>query len=196
MYYKMSSGQWQETVGRIDTIISKRLDRKGIIHTTSYAYQDRILKESEHAGIMIAPKSARETQAAIEEFRDSLAPSILVSPAVTTGFDFSYSECEYQILLKVPFIDARSPVMKARSESDKEYLPYLVAQTLVQTCGRAMRAPDDHCENFLMDQHANWFLNKPEKGGYRHLVPGWFTRQIHWNPPGQPQPPPPLSAGR
>jgi len=194
--YKMSSGQWQETVGRIDTIIGKRLDRKGIIHTTSYAYQDRIMKDSEHSDIMICPKSAREIQAAIEEFRDSPAPRILVSPSITTGYDFAYSECEYQILLKVPFIDSRSPVMKARSEADKEYLPYLVAQTLVQTCGRPMRAPDDRCENFLMDQHANWFLNKPEKGGYRHLVPGWFTRQIHWNPPGQPQPPPPLSAGR
>lgn len=193
--HKMSAGQWQETIGRMDTIINKRLDRKGIIHTTSYDYQNRILRDSEHSGIMIAPKSSREIQAAIEEFRASPAPRILVSPSITTGYDFPYSECEYQILLKVPFIDSRSPVMKARSEADKEYIPYLVAQTLVQTCGRPMRAPDDRCENFLLDQHANWFLNKPEKGGYRHLVPSWFVRQIRY-PDGQPQPPSPLSAGR
>lgn len=193
--YKTSEGQWQEAVGRMDTIISKRLDRKGIIHTTSYAFQERILRMSEHAGIMIAPKNARETAAKIEEFRHSPHGTILISPAITTGYDFPYDECEYQILLKVPFIDSRSPVMKARSEADKEYLPYLVAQTLVQTCGRPMRAPDDRCENFLMDQHANWFLNKPERGGYRHLVPSWFSRQIRY-PNGQPPPPPPLSAGR
>lgn len=444
--YKMSEGQWQETIGRMDTLIDKRLDRKGIIHTTSYAYQQRIIRDSEHRDIMIAPRNSRETHAAIEEFRHSTAPRILVSPAITTGYDFPYcldrstkiltadlrwvevgsleigdpiaafdeniipgnrsrywreavvthtdtiirprykltledgteivcsaehkwlttgtgvanwvttqnlrvgpimssclsrltdtwapasdydagylaaaydgegslsqypakranatalnfvqkenlmlskvesiltkmgfpfkayykrsnddctnvhilkhhdilrflgairpvrllpkldfnkmgatrsrpvkvvrkeklkdgpvisigtstktlvaegfashnSECEYQFLLKVPFIDARSPVMKARSEADKEYIPYLVAQTLVQTCGRPMRAPDDRCENFIMDQHASWFLNKPEKGGYRHLVPGWFVRQIRY-PTGPPQPPPPLSAGR
>jgi Rad3-related DNA helicase len=193
--YKMSEGQWQGTMGRIDTLISKRLDRKGIIHTTSYDYQKRILKDSEHAGIMVAPANARETHAAIEEFRHSPAPRILISPALTTGYDFPYDECEYQILLKVPFIDSRSPVMKARSEADKEYVPYLVAQTLVQTCGRPMRAPDDRCENFILDQHANWFLNKPEKGGYRHLVPPWFVRQIRY-PDGQPQPPPPLLTGR
>ncbi len=191
--YKMSHGQWQETVGRMDNLISKRLDRKGIIHTTSYDYQSKILRDSEHSGLMIAPRNAREIQAAIEEFRNADAPCILISPSITTGYDFPYSECEYQILLKVPFIDSRSPVMKARSEADKEYLPYLVAQTLVQTCGRPMRAPDDRCENFLMDAHANWFLNKPEKGGYRHLVPGWFSNQIKWNPPGPPPPPPPLS---
>lgn len=443
--YKTTEGQWQEAVGRMDTVIAKRLDRKGIIHTTSYAFQERILRMSEHSGIMIAPKSARETAAKIEEFRHSPHGTILISPAITTGYDFPYcldeatkvlttdlqwvpvgslevgdpiaafdenvepgnrsrywreavvthtdkiirpryrltledgthivcsaehkwlttgtgvanwittenlrvgpkmsswisrivdvwtpdttyesgylagaydgegslsqypakranatalsftqkenlmlaeveriltemgfpfhvypkhsndcvnlqilrhhdilrflgtvrplrllpkldfnklgatrtrpvklikkeklkdgpvvsigtstktliaeglashnSEAEYQILLKVPFIDSRSPVMKARSDADKEYLPYLVAQTLVQTCGRPMRAPDDRCENFLMDQHANWFLNKPEKGGYRHLVPSWFVRQIRY-PNGQPPPPPPLSAGR
>ena len=193
--YKMSPGQWQETIGRMDTIISRRLDRKGIIHTTSYDYQSKILRDSEHSGIMIAPKSAREIQAAIEEFRDSPAPRILVSPSITTGYDFPGTQCEYQILLKVPFIDSRSPVMKARSEADNEYLPYLVAQTLVQTCGRAMRGLDDRVENFLMDDHARWFLNKSEKGGFRHLTPGWFVRQIRY-PTGPPQPPPPLSAGR
>ena len=194
--YKMTPGQWAETMGRMDTIIKNRLDRKAIIHSTSYDYQSRILRDSDHADIMIAPKNARETQAAIEEFRDSPPPRILISPALTTGYDFPYSQCEYQILLKVPFIDARSPVMKARSEADKEYLPYLVAQTLVQTCGRPMRAPDDRCENFLMDQHARWFFNRPEKNGYIHLVPSWFAQQIVWNPNGQPTPPPPLSAGR
>ena len=194
--YKMSPGQWQETMARIDNmIIGRRLDRKGIIHTTSYDYQSRILRDSEHSGIMIAPKSARETQAAIEEFRDSPSPRILVSPSITTGYDFPYDQCEYQILLKIPFIDSRSPVMKARSEADKEYLPYLVAQTLVQTCGRPMRAPDDRCENFLMDQHADWFLSKNPKKGYRHLVPSWFVRQIRYCD-GPPQPPPPLSTGR
>lgn len=193
--YKMSAGQWQETIGRIDMLISRREDRKGIIHCTSYDYQNKILRDSEHSGIMIAPKSAREIQAAIEEFRDSPSPRILISPSITTGYDFPGTECEYQILLKVPFIDARSPVMKARSEADNEYLPYLVAQTLVQTCGRAMRGPDDRVENFLMDDHARWFLNKPEKRGYRHLTPSWFSRQIRY-PDGPPQPPPPLSAGR
>lgn len=193
--YKMSQGQWEEAMGRMDTIISKRLDRKGIIHSTSYAYQERILKSSEHRDRMIAPKNARETAAAIEEFRHSPHGTILISPSITTGYDFPMDQCEYQILLKVPFIDSRSPVMKARSEADKEYLPYLVAQTLVQTCGRPMRGPEDRVENFILDQHASWFLNKSERGGYRHLTPGWFVRQIRY-PAGQPQPPPPLSMGK
>lgn len=189
--HKMTGGEWDETMGRMDMLISRRLDRKGIIHCTSYAYQERILKGSEHADLMIAPKRANETQSAIEEFKQADAPKILISPAVTTGFDFPGSECEYQILLKIPFIDSRSPVMKARSESDKEYIPYLISQTLVQTCGRAMRGPSDQVENFILDKHADWFLSKGPRGN-RHLVPHWFVNQIRYAD-GPPPPPPPLN---
>jgi Rad3-related DNA helicase len=79
--------------------------------------------------------------------------------------------------------------MKARDEADPEYLPYLTAQTLTQTCGRAMRAPDDQCENFILDQHANWFIKK-----HRDLFPPWFMRQVRY-PNGLPAPPPPLDSG-
>jgi Rad3-related DNA helicase len=186
--YRMGEGEIQDVVGCMDTIIRQRSDRKGIIHTTSYDRQNQIYNRSEHQDIIIAPKKASELKAALEEFKASSAPRILMSPAVTTGYDFPYSDCEYQILLKVPFIDARSPVMKARSEADKEYLPYMTAQTLTQTCGRAMRAPDDRVENFIMDTHASWFLKK-----HRDLFPPWFMRQIRY-PDGLPSPPPPLNS--
>lgn len=189
--YKMSQGQFKETIARMDKIISRRLDRKGIIHCTSYKYQKEILEESEHRDIMIAPGSARDFQEEMARFLASPAPSIFLTPSATTGYDFAGDKCEYQILLKVPFIDARSPVMKARSEQDKEYLPYLVAQTLVQTVGRGMRSQTDRCESFLLDRHANWFLRSSDKGGFRHLVPSWFMRQVRW-PDGLPTTPPKL----
>jgi len=143
---KTTPAGWAEVFGRMDSLISKRLDRKGIIHTTSYANQEKVLHASDYRDIMIAPRKASEFQAAIEEFRAADPPRILVSPSATTGYDFPFDQCEFQILLKVPFLDTRSPVMNARQKADKEYFPYLTAQTLVQTVGRAMRAPDDRCE--------------------------------------------------
>lgn len=199
--YRMSAGQFSEVVGRMDMIISRRLDRKGIIHCTSYEYQSRILRESEHAHLMIAPTKASELKSALREFLTSPAPRILISPAVTTGYDFPMDACEYAILLKVPFIDSRSPVMAARQKEDPEYVPYLVAQTLVQTCGRHMRGNEDRAETFILDAHANRFLKGParrsgDRGGFRHLTPPWFMRQVKfpWDFNGLPNPPPPLSA--
>ena len=189
--HKTTESQWQETIGRMDTFIKARLDRKGIIHTTSYKFQERILNHSHYADLMIAPRNAKEFATCMEQFKKSTAPAIFVSPAATTGYDFPLDDCEYQILLKVPFLDTRSPVMAARTAADPEYAPYLTTQILVQTCGRAMRGPTDRCENLVLDRHLGWFLKPSDRGGYRHLFPGWFLKQVQWCD-GQPTPAPKL----
>jgi len=188
-------------LGRLDTIIRKRLDRKGIIHTTSYDRQKFIIQNSEHSQYMIAPMKSSEVPAALEEFKKSGPGHVLVSPSVTTGYDFPGSEAEYQILCKMPFIDSRGPIMDARCKSDEEYMPYLMAQTIVQTCGRGTRFgadpmtgnPGDRCENFILDKNANWFFNKKERRGHRHLFPPWFIRQVQYTDQ-LPAPPPLLSS--
>ena len=180
----------------MDSLISRRMDRKGVIHPVSYDRGAYILQNSRHQGLMIAPKG-KMLDDSLKLFRESPPPRILISPAITTGYDFPGRDCEYQIIVKIPFIDARSPIMRARSAADPEYLPYLTAQILTQTCGRGMRSPEDHCENIVLDQHANWFL-KPKssgvtkkRGGFRHLFPGWFLNQVQY-PNSPPIPPPAL----
>lgn len=195
--HRSTQADYEILISRMDTIISRRLDRKGIIHPTSYDRQQLIAANSRFNDIMLLPKGQGLTNA-LKVFRDSDPPCILNSPAVTTGYDFPRSQCEYQFLIKVPFIDTRSPIMAARTKADPEYSPYLTAQTIVQTCGRAMRGADDSVENFLMDKHANWFFKQRAKdwngkvtGGYRHLFPDWFLRQLVY-PQGPPIPPPKL----
>lgn len=170
----------QMWLGRFDTIIRKRLDRKGIVHTTSYDKQKFIISHSEHSQNMIAPQRSSEVPNAIKEFKAAGPGTILVSPSLTTGYDFPGNQCEYQILCRMPFIDSRGPIMAARCQSDPEYMPYLMAQTIVQTCGRGMRHDKDRCENIILDKNANWFFNKKERGGHRDLFPPWFMRQVHY----------------
>jgi Rad3-related DNA helicase len=193
---RSTPGQLQEMMGRMDCIIGRRLDRKGLTHPVSYekvAGAEYISSNSEHRGLMISPRG-RELHDSLKLFRESDAPRILNSPAIKTGYDFPMKQAEYQFIPKVPFIDARSPIMKARSEADPEYLPYLTAQTITQTCGRLMRSPEDRSETFILDTHANWFLkpkSKPgssSRGGFRHLFPDWFLRQVQY-PNSQPKPP-------
>lgn len=193
---KTTPGQLAEMMGRMDSIISRRLDRKALCHPVSYekvAGAEYIMTHSEFQGLMIAPRG-KALHESLELFRASDPPRILNTPAIKTGYDFPMRQAEYQFIPKVPFIDARSPIMKARSAADPEYLPYLTAQTLTQTCGRLMRSPDDQSESFILDTHANWFLKPKAKpgdrrgGGFRHLFPDWFLRQVQY-PNSQPKPP-------
>jgi len=155
-------------VGRIDQIIGQRLDRKGIVHTVSYARQQYLAKYSRHAQHFCCP-SSQTTRADVARFKLARPPAILVSPSVVTGWDFPYSECRYQILAKTPFPDTRNPVMKARCAQDDQYQGYLAMMAIVQAVGRGMRAADDWCEVFLVDSHWEWVRRK-----YKHHVPAWF----------------------
>ena len=185
MDFRASEGERVEWVHRMDYLIHQRLDRKGLIHTTSYQLQREIVSRSQFAPYILAP-SPSILASAVGAFREAPPPRLLASPAITTGYDFPLRAAEYQFLMKVPFIDARSKVMKARAASDPEYLPSITAQILAQSAGRDMREPDDQDECFVMDAHMNWFIKK-----HRAFFPLDFLRRVRW-PDGPPQPPPPL----
>lgn len=157
--------QW---IQRIDQLIDQRLDKKGVIHSVSYDRASLIKDNSRHSSRMLLHNSSTRATT-VATFKTSPPGTILVSPSVDTGYDFPYSECEYQIISKLPFADNRGKVMKARMKADKEYSNYTTAQTLVQMTGRGMRAEDDKCETLIVDDNIGWFVS-----GNRKHFPAWW----------------------
>lgn len=185
--HRMDADQLARWLTRIDQILRARRDRKGIIHTVSYARRSLLLSSSEFRAHMISHDLAT-TRQAVETFKAAPPGTILVSPSVTTGYDFPYDTCEYQIVCKIPFPDSRSPLIRARTADDSTYPAYLAMQQIVQAAGRGMRAADDQCECFIVDDHWRWFAGK-----FRSFAPAWFwqaVREVRTIPP----PPPPLAA--
>jgi Rad3-related DNA helicase len=156
-----------------DSVIEARLDRKGIFHTTAYHRRDFVITHSQFAPYMMS-HNRRDVVDQIQRFKESAPPKILVSPSVTTGYDFPGSECEYQILGKLPYPDTRNVITKARCDHDPEYAPYIAMQQIIQACGRGSRSEDDRCENFIIDNNfGDWFLKR-----YRKFAPQWFLDSI------------------
>lgn len=172
--YKSSAADIAKWVTRIDEIIAPRLDRKGIIHTVSYTRQKAILEKSRFANLMMVNTSGN-TAGTVENFKKASSPRILASPSLSTGWDFPYSECEYQIISKIPFPDSSDPIIAARSKDDPDYAGYIAMMTLVQAAGRGMRAPDDQCEIFIVDDNAKWFMFR-----FRQFAPAWFLNSVKW----------------
>lgn len=172
MRYDMTLDQMRWWVTKIDQIIDKRLDVKGIVHTTSYKRAQFLKRNSRHGLKMVLPESAT-TRMVVADFIRRSSPGILVSPAVTTGFDFPGDACRFQIIGKIPFPDTRSKVLQAREKLDKDYGPYQAMQTVVQSAGRGMRGADDWCETFILDDNWTWFWAR-----YRHFAPRWFQNAV------------------
>jgi Rad3-related DNA helicase len=170
--YRSSDDDLKIWVSRIDNIIRSRQDRKGIIHTISYKRRNFLMARSKYADLMLS-HDTKDRDATIKQFKETTDPCVLVSPSVTTGFDFPYTECEYQIIGKVPWPDTSTAVMKARNEQDDQYLSYIAMQELVQAAGRGTRAPDDQCEVFVIDDNFWWFIWRNKEH-----APNWFLETV------------------
>jgi len=69
----------------------------------------------------------------VEQFKKMPSPAVLVSPSVTTGYDFPAElyNINYIIVGKLPYPDSKDPVTQARQEEDKSWSSFLAMETLV-----------------------------------------------------------------
>lgn len=175
MSYKTSDAELRIWMSRIDQIIRKWMAMgKGIIHSVSYNRCRFILAHSEFSEYMMYHDS-RTTRHVVEEFKRAKTPRILVSPSVSTGYDFPFDAARWQIIAKVPYPDSRSAVIQAKRELDGDYETYAAIQTITQMAGRIHRAEDDLSATFVVDDNVKRLL-------YRHKAqfPKWFMDAIQY----------------
>lgn len=170
MHYGMDAEETTQWVDAVDGFISRRLDRKGVIHTVSYARQKQLLEHSRFASLMVANSSTATTMATLQKFRAMSPPAILVSPSLSTGISLDGRQCEYTIIPKIPFESITDPLNMARAAEDPNYGIYQAAQTLIQSIGRAMRSAKDQNETLITDSVFGMFYN----GSYRKMLPNWI----------------------
>lgn len=163
--------QWLQRIDKIIDIFGK--DKKGIIHTGSYARQKLIVEHSRHKDIFFH-NTRYTTQLVVERFKKAKGQAVLVSPSVTAGFDFPYEQCSYQIIGKLPFPDTRGRVWEERRKQNPFISDYMTAQALTQMCGRGVRAADDSCINFIIDDSIIWWWSTAGLV----LCPEWFRESV------------------
>lgn len=172
--YRVRPEDMTPWVSRIDQLIEHRPDRKGLVLTVSYERAKLLLSRSRFRDIMMSHYRGNVTEV-VERFREATPPAVLVSPSVTTGFDFPMQDqAQYIIIGKIPYPDTSGAVMKARREDDRDWASYLAMEALVQSCGRMTRSANDLCEVICIDDSFRWFYPK-----YLTFAPSWFRARYN-----------------
>lgn len=174
---KMSDETRKDWLYRIYSIAVWGDDRKGLIHSVSYARAKEITEYLIGHGISAgrivvngaADPNSQTSRQAYDRFVLMGPGAILISPSFSTGWDFKGKIAEWQIISKIAFVDTRGPVMTRRKEDDPTYPNYLAAQDLVQSCGRVQRSETDKGVTFIVDDSWSWFRNQAEE-----FLPRWF----------------------
>ena len=162
MSYKNKNEALPKIVDMVDEIISKRPDEKGIIHTGTYELQ-QLLKDHFDGNDRIVFPDSSDRDNAVKAHSKSDKPLVLVSPAVTEGFDGKDDVCRFQIICKLPYPslgDRRTSILAKR---DKGWYDYQTFKTLIQAVGRGVRGPEDWCSTYILDSRVGWFLDKVKK---------------------------------
>ena len=169
---KMNHGDELVWLARIDQIIGSRSARKGIVHTVSYDRAWRIVKASKY-GKNAVIHGTSDAALKVADFKRRKPPAFLVSPSMTTGWDFPHEQCRWQIIAKVPFPDGRMAIHRERQKLDPDLPYYMAWQALIQSAGRGVRAEDDWCETIITDDNFGWLLSR-----FGHLAPRWFIEAV------------------
>jgi len=155
---------------RVDEIVAAHPNQKGIVFTVSYKRRDFLLRHCDTSRFMTHESDTVTSQ--VEKFRDT-ADGVLLSPVITTGWDFPGSDCEFIVIVKIPFIDTRSAVVRERGKDDNEWMPFQAMQTLIQSAGRGTRSKGDTCDVYVLDDNWGWFWKR-----YKKFAPDWFAERV------------------
>lgn len=159
----------------VDQIASRRPTTKGIIHTVSYKRAREIyMGASPQLRERMIMHDNLNTRDVLAAFKASHSPLILVSPVMSTGYDFPDDEARWQVIVKVPFPVTVDKIMKARAERDSGYKDHITMVSLVQTVGRIVRGEKDWGETFIIDADFGWWY---QKTGYK-ISPKSFTETV------------------
>ena len=157
-------------------IMAAHPDEKGIVHAHSYAIQSRLAELFADFGVggRIRTHDRDGRDAALERWKESDEPTVFLSVKMEEALDLAGDLARWQVLCKAPFPNT-SDSRVAHRLADGQWAWYYrtTLRTVIQACGRVVRAPDDFGATYLADSS---LLDCFERA--RTDMPDWFASQV------------------
>ena len=157
-------------------IMAKHDDEKGLIHAHSYAIADRLHELLDDFGVAdrVRGHDSENRDAALGGWKRSDDPDVFVSVKMEEALDLKGDLCRWQVLCKAPYPNTNDSRVAQRLEDGQWGWYYRTAlRTVIQACGRVVRAPDDHGATYLADSSLVDLFERA-----RHDMPEWFESQV------------------
>ncbi|WP_436923027.1 helicase C-terminal domain-containing protein [Halosimplex amylolyticum] len=157
-------------------IMQAHPDEKGLVHCHSYAIQDQLQDHLREFGVdsRVRAHDSADRDAQLSTWKRVDDPDVFLSVKMEEALDLEGDLCRWQLLCKAPYPNTRDSRVAARLEDDQWGWYYRTAlRTVIQACGRVVRAPDDYGATYLADTS---LLDLFERA--RVDMPDWFAEQV------------------
>lgn len=157
----------------IARIAKKHENERGLIHAHSYEIAKEIYNRLsiENRAVIFHDKENRKQ--AFRRFIETEG-AIFISVGFARGIDLKYDLCRWQVITKIPFPDQSDIRVKELWVRRKawNWARYQAIKSLVQSCGRIVRAEDDYGITYILDES---FENLYR---YKSQFPEWFLESL------------------
>ncbi len=169
MSYKNKDNYWQ-MIDKVMALVDSHPNEKGIIHSQSYALNEKIM---EQGNPRLITHNSKNKEAQLKIFMGSSEPLVFVSPSSTRGVSLDHDYARFNICLKIPFGNLKDKATSARlfgsGPRGQRWYNAEAAQTLLQLTGRTTRAYDDWSVTYILDKCFD---------RVRRLLPEWYRDAI------------------
>lgn len=177
---KMTYEHREETLPKVARTIvrlmAKHDDEKGLIHAHSYAIAERLFELLGEFGVgdRVRRHDTENRDAALSGWKRDDDPDVFISVKMEEALDLRGDLCRWQVLCKAPYPNTNDSRVARRLEDGQWGWYYRAAlRTVIQACGRVVRAPDDYGATYLADSS---LLDLFERA--RTDMPPWFEEQV------------------
>ncbi|ELY55926.1 helicase C-terminal domain-containing protein [Natronolimnohabitans innermongolicus] len=177
---KMTYEHRDETTPKIARTIVRLMqrhpDEKGLIHAHSYSIQERLAELLADFGVgdRVRTHDRDGRDAALDGWKASDDPDVFVSVKMEEALDLKGDLCRWQVLCKAPFLNTGDSRVAHRLEEGQWAWYYRTAlRTVIQACGRVVRAPDDYGATYLADSSLLDLFDRAQTD-----MPDWFEAQV------------------
>ncbi|GAB3420594.1 ATP-dependent DNA helicase [Haloparvum alkalitolerans] len=169
-----------ETLPRIARLIVRLMarhpDEKGLIHAHSYAIAERLVDRLGEFGVAarLRRHATENRDEQLELWKDSDDPEVFVSVKMEEALDLKGDLCRWQVVCKAPYLNTNdSRVARRLEEGQWSWYHRAALRTVIQACGRVVRAPDDHGATYLADDSLLDLFDRAAAD-----TPPWFREQV------------------
>ena len=177
---KMTYEHRSETVPKIARLLVRLMahhpDEKGLVHAHSYDIQRSLHDHLADFGVAarVRTHDRDDRNAELEAWKATDAPELFLSVKMEEALDLKGNLSRWQVICKAPYLNTNdSRVARRLEEGQWAWYHRAALRTVIQACGRVVRAPDDYGATYLADSS---LLDLFERA--RADVPAWFAEGI------------------
>jgi Rad3-related DNA helicase len=177
---KMTSDERAGTIPpmaeRLARIMAAHPDEHGLIHCHSYDIQKKLYKELSEYRVphTLHTHDSDDRDAALASWLNTDQPSVFLGVKLEEALDLKGDLARWQALCKTPYPHAGDPLVSQRLEDDEWGWYYRTTlRTVIQACGRVVRAPDDWGHTYVLDSSFQDLFERT-----RGSMPNWFREAV------------------